>query len=134
MIVADANLLVYLLVEGPHTAAARGVLRRDRSWAAPPLWQSEFGSALLRHVRRGDFGLPEAVAMVRHAVAIIEEREWRPSATRVLALALGSGRSSYDCEYVALAEQRGVPLVTADAQVLEAFPRVAVAPEAFAAR
>jgi predicted nucleic acid-binding protein len=36
-----------------------------------------------------------------------------------------------DCEFVALAQQLDVPLVTSDAQLLKAFPQVAVSLDAF---
>jgi predicted nucleic acid-binding protein len=51
----------------------------------------------------------------------------------VLTLATRSRCSAYDCEFVAVAQDLGVPLVTTDRQVLRAFPSVAVRPEAFAA-
>jgi predicted nucleic acid-binding protein len=41
----------------------------------------------------------------------------------VLTLALESGCSAYDCEFVALAKQLGVKLVTEDAKLRRAFPR-----------
>ena len=34
--------------------------------------------------------------------------------------------SAYDCEFVALALELEVPLVTADRQLLRSFPRIAV--------
>jgi hypothetical protein len=37
VIVADNNLLVYLLLAGEHTAAAERVLQRDAQWAVPLL-------------------------------------------------------------------------------------------------
>jgi hypothetical protein len=49
----------------------------------------------------------------------------------VVMLALRSGCSAYNCEYVALAQGLGVPLVTFDREVLRAFPDLAIAPEAF---
>ena len=42
MIVADANLTVYLYVDGPHASEARDVLQRDPDWMVPPLWRSDF--------------------------------------------------------------------------------------------
>jgi predicted nucleic acid-binding protein len=48
-----------------------------------------------------------------------------------LQLAAESGCSAYDCEFVALARDLEVPLVTADRQLLAAFPSTAVSPEAF---
>jgi predicted nucleic acid-binding protein len=43
----------------------------------------------------------------------------------VMTLAASSGCSAYDCEFVALADASGVPLVTADARILKAFPEIA---------
>lgn len=51
-----------------------------------------------------------------------------------LQLAAQSGCSAYDCEFVGLAQDLGVTFVTADRQILAAFPSVAVSPESFVAR
>ena len=44
---------------------------------------------------------------------------------QVLQLATSSGCSAYDCEFVAAAQQLGVPLVTEDRAILTAFPGLA---------
>ena len=43
----------------------------------------------------------------------------------ILTLAFESGRSAYDCEFVALARELGVPLITCDRQLVRTFPAVA---------
>lgn len=131
MIVADANLLLYLVVQGLRTETARGVVEADDAWAAPPLWRSEVLSALGRYVRRGDLDAGSALMMYAGAEAAIGDRAFDPEPADVLALSAASGCSTYDCEYVAVARALGVPLVTADKEVLRAFPRIAVSPEAF---
>ena len=44
---------------------------------------------------------------------------------------LRSGCTSYDCQFVALAEDLSANLLTLDGAVLKAFPGVAVRPEDF---
>jgi len=44
------------------------------------------------------------------------------SSEQVLALASSSRCSAYDCEFVAAAQQLGVPLFTEDQMILSAFP------------
>lgn len=52
-------------------------------------------------------------------------------AERVLHLVASSACSAYNCEYVALAEELGVSLVTADRQLSHAFPGRAISPKDF---
>jgi hypothetical protein len=59
--------------------------------------------------------------------------ELRVDTGSVLELAKRSGCTSYDCEFVSVALDLGVRLVTSDRQVLTAFPETAVSPEAFVA-
>ena len=60
------------------------------------------------------------------------EHEYSVVSHRVLQLATDSGCTAYDCEFVALAQDLRVPLVTTDGKILRAFPTVAVSLEAFA--
>jgi len=52
----------------------------------------------------------------------------------VLRLVASSTCSAYECEFVALADQLSVPLVTLDRAVLREFPVVAINPSRFARR
>ena len=133
MIVVDTNLLVYLHVEGQRTAQAEAVLRRDSIWVAPILWRSEFRNTLAGLVRRRALTLEDALRIVAEAERGMAGGEYGVASQQVLLLAEQSGCSAYDCEFVSLAQDLGVHLVTADRQVLAAFPAVAVAPAVFAA-
>ena len=131
MIVVDTNLLVYLYVSGQRTGEAEAVLARDPAWVAPILWRSEFRSTLIGLVRKRAFPLEDALQIVAEAEREMAGREYTVVSHRVLQLADRSGCSTYDCEFVSLAEDLNVPLVTVDRQVLQAFPSTAVAPWIF---
>lgn len=133
MIVVDTNLFVYLHVEGQRTVQAEAVLRRDSMWVAPILWRSEFRDTLAGLVRRRALTLEDALRIMVEAERGMAGREYTVASPQVLLLAQQSGCSAYECEFVSLAQDLGTPLVTADRQVLAAFPAVAVAPWAFAA-
>jgi len=131
VIVVDTNLLVYLYVNGQRTAEAEAVLTRDPVWAAPFLWRSEFRRTLIGLVRRQALLLDDALQIIGEAERGMAGREYTVVSQRVLQLAARSGCSTYDCECVSLAEDLKVPLVTADRQLLRAFPSTTVAPEIF---
>jgi hypothetical protein len=54
-----------------------------------------------------------------------------PDPSRVLEKCHSTKLSAYDAEYVTLAEQLGLPLVTSDKEIVKAFPRLTLTPEAF---
>jgi predicted nucleic acid-binding protein len=133
VIVVDSNVLAYLLIAGPRTPQAVAALRRDPDWHMPRLWRSEMRNVLVPRVRTGAADLREAEIVLQKALALLGEREHEVGDRPVLSLAASSGCTAYDCEFVALAQALGVPLVTCDGEVLRAFPGVAVALEAFSA-
>jgi predicted nucleic acid-binding protein len=133
VIVADTNLLVYLYVRGQRTVQAEAVLVRDPVWAAPLLWRSEFRNSLAGLVRAREIDLDDAVRMTHDAERRMTGSEFSVASQQVLRLATRSRCSAYDCEFVALAQDLGVPFVTTDRQVLGAFPSTAVSPADFGA-
>jgi predicted nucleic acid-binding protein len=134
VIVADVNLVAYLVLGGPEQSAAQRVFTRDPEWAAPLLWRSEFRSVLAGYIRQRGLSVTDAARAHALAEALLANREYMVQGDRVLTIVAGSTCSAYDCEYLALAEQLAVPLVTADRAVVRAFPNRAVSPEDFAAR
>ncbi|CAA9309583.1 MAG: hypothetical protein AVDCRST_MAG89-1028 [uncultured Gemmatimonadetes bacterium] len=130
MIVADTNLIAYYLIEGPYTEHASSVLGRDPVWCAPPQWQAELLNVLWLSIRYAGLTPDLADQAYLGAEAVVNTRE-RPHFHKILDLALTSGCSPYDCEFVALAMDEGVPLVTNDRKVLAAFPEIAVSIQEF---
>ena len=131
MIVADANLLAYLVMPGERTEDAEAVLSKDAMWAAPVLWRSELRSVAHKYVVRGDITITRALAVLEQAEAVVGGREGQVESRVVLDLASRSKCSTYDCEYVALAKALGVPLITVDGAILRAFPETATTPSRF---
>ena len=131
MIVADANLIAYLVLPGERTEQAEAVLLKDPVWVVPVLWASELRSVMSHYVRTGDLTVSQGSSAMNRAASVVDGREAPVDSRQVLELAHRSGCSSYDCEYVALAISLDVRLVTSDRAVLRGFPQVALAPEVF---
>ena len=127
MIVVDTNVIAYLWLPGGFTARAEALVARDPDWAAPLLWRSEFRSVLAGSLRRGDVDLDTANRLADRAETHLRGREFAVGSAEVLAKVADSRCSAYDCEFVVLAEELGVPLVTTDRRILADFPRTAIA-------
>jgi predicted nucleic acid-binding protein len=134
VIVVDTNLIAHFFVVGDGTTQAEAVRRGDPIWAAPALWRSEFRNILVRMVRQRALRLEEARRIATEAEHGMAGQEYTAVSDDVIDLAVSSGCTAYDCEFVALAIGLRVPLVTSDRQVLRAFPSIAVAPDAFGRR
>jgi predicted nucleic acid-binding protein len=131
VIVVDANVLVASVVSLPRTADVRRLRSVDGDWHAPILWRSELRHVLTRLARQGSLGRGQAETALRRLAADMLGKEHQPDNVEALRIAIRSRLSAYDAEYVVVAQELGVPLVTSDEDVLAAFPRVAVRPEAF---
>jgi len=105
---------------------------KDPEWAVPLLWRSELWNILALYMRKGWLSLEDAVSIMDEAMRLMAGREYMVNSLHVLELVEKSTCSAYDCEFVALAQELGVPLVTRDQQILRDFPREAVSLEAFA--
>ena len=100
-------------------------------WAAPLLWRSELRNVLAVYLRESLLSLEDAHRIINEAVEMMRGAEYEVSSLQVLNLAASSSCSAYDCEFVALAIDLKVPLVTVDKQTLAQFPRVAVRLDTF---
>jgi predicted nucleic acid-binding protein len=130
VIVVDTQVIAYWALPAPGSLSVAGVIEKDGSWVAPALWQSEFRNVLAGYLRRAALSADAAVSKMRLALEFIATET--VEAERVLRLVADSPCSAYDLEFVALAQQLGVALVTNDRQILHSFPTVAISPAEFA--
>ena len=131
MIVVDTNVIAYLFLEGEHTEQAEAVFFSEHDWIAPYLWRSEFRNILALYIRQNYLQLDDARQIMQEAEALMLGKEWEIESKTILDLVIQSRCSAYDCEYVALAQQLGIHLVTADRKILTEFPSTAVALSSF---
>jgi predicted nucleic acid-binding protein len=131
VIIADTNLIAYLLIRGQNTAEAEAVFRKDSLWVAPRFWRSEFRNVLVLSLRRKLIEMEDALEAMEQAERLIGGQEFEVESSRVLRLAATSGCSAYDCEFVALAQNLGVPLVTSDRELIAKFKPGVVSMRAF---
>ena len=132
MIVADTNLVCYLLIEGERTPVARKVWQQDSQWILPPLWRSEFLSVLATSVRSSILTIDQALRAWHHASGLFNGSEYEPEGEAVLQTAVRTGLSAYDAHFVVVAEELSVPLVTGDREIVAACRYIAKELESFA--
>jgi predicted nucleic acid-binding protein len=131
VIVVDTNIISYRWMASPYSELASKALAKDPDWIAPILWRSEFRNIIAGAIRHKLVDLEAAIHIMGEAERHFADREFAVSSRAVLNLVASSACSAYDCEFVALAEEQRVPLITLDRQLLRDFPHVAIALEKF---
>lgn len=126
MIVVDTNIISYLLIPNEkYNQSATDLLEKDTNWIAPDLWHYEFLSVLSLYLRKSVIDVNQSRKLYNKACEIVESRKLS-DASNVLNLAAECTLSTYDCSYVALAKETGLPLITEDKKILSEFSDVAL--------
>jgi len=133
MIVVDTNVIASLWVPNDMDEMAYKILEKDADWIAPLLWRSEFRNVLAIYLRADILEFSIALQAIEEAEQLMGSKEFEVNSTQVLSLVSDSSCSSYDCEFVALADDLDVKLVTFDKNILKEFPEIGVSPEDFIA-
>jgi predicted nucleic acid-binding protein len=122
MIVVDTNIIAYLYLSGEYTDQVDQLYRYDANWAAPILWRSEFRNVLTMYIRKKILTYQSALEIMKKAEVLMEGNEYSVDSVGVMECVSNSSCTAYDCEFVYLAQELGVPLITEDKKVLNAFP------------
>ena len=133
MIVVDTNVIASLWVPNDMDEMSYKILEKDADWIAPLLWRSEFRNVLAIYLRADILEFSIALQVIEEAEQLMGSKEFEVNSTQVLSLVSESLCSSYDCEFVALADDLNVKLVTFDKKILNEFPEIGVSPKEFVA-
>ena len=131
MIVVDTNIISYFYLNSVYSQIAEQVFKKDPIWSAPLLWRSEFRNVLTFYVRKEIITLPEAIEIFECSEELLKENEYEINSTQVLSLSHLSGCSAYDCEFVNLAKDLNLLLISQDKKILHNFPETAISMSQF---
>jgi len=131
MIVVDTNIICYLYLPTKYSESAELLLKQEPQWAVPVLWKSEFRNVLIGYLRKKILDLKTVISLLQEAEDLLSNQEYQVSSLSVMNLASQSECSTYDCEFVALAENLKTKLITQDKQILRNFPLTAFSLESY---
>ena len=129
MIVVDTNILTHFWLPSDSTDLCDKLYQQDPEWMAPILWKSEFRNVVTLYLRKELIDLAEALLIIEKAELQMKNQQFQVNSVQVLYHVNQSRCSSYDCEFVSLAKDLDLMLVTLDKQLLREFPNVAKHPE-----
>ncbi|MGE9295168.1 MAG: type II toxin-antitoxin system VapC family toxin [Puniceicoccales bacterium] len=129
MIIVDVNILLYATLPGDNSEACARLAQADPDWFAPKLWQHEFANVLATYERQAGLSREDSLAAYQDALDLVHTHENDIPIERVLMVAKKFGCSGYDAQYVALAEDLGIPMYTYDKKLLAATPSITRKPE-----
>jgi len=132
MIVVDTNVIASMWVPNDMDEWVYKVLKADDNWIAPLLWRSEFRNVLSIYLRKQILAFPVVLQVTEEAEQLMDANEFEVNSTQVMSLVADSSCSAYDCEFVALADDLNVQLVTFDKKIVCEFPDIAISPKEFA--
>ena len=122
MQVVDTNIIVYLLLQGDRTTAARALLARDPDWRSDSFVLVEFCNVLATMVRTRLLASGRARDALSKAEQVIEPGLHPAAHGTSLATAEEFGVSVYDARFLVVAQVLGTRLVTEDAKLRRAAP------------
>jgi predicted nucleic acid-binding protein len=128
MIVVDTNVICQYFLRGDSDDVIIGVMRKDPEWVAPYLWMSEARNVLTKlHVHKGE-DLTMLSGRLDVAELFMRPRTIRVKSEHVLPIAMESGLTAYDAEFVSVAMELDCPLLTLDRKIRTAYPMRAIDP------
>jgi hypothetical protein len=120
--VVDASVVAAAFFHEEHAEAARRLLLSDADLHAPDLIYAELASVVWKRRRRGELAEEEAIQLLADMLTlpllVTSSRELTDGPLRA---ALRTGRTVYDCLYLALSVKLKTVVITADRRLVNAL-------------
>jgi predicted nucleic acid-binding protein len=118
-LVVDASVVIKLYVDEVGSERARHDLALAKALIAPGLLLAEVGNVLWRLARRGELSDAQLTKIPIELPLLFDDLvPIRELLVAALAIAREIDHPVYGCFYLALAQERGAPLVTADKRLV----------------
>ncbi len=124
MILVDTNIIAPLYMRSARSEAVTELFTRDAVWRTEPLALIELSNVLITYERARYITAATARDCLNRAAAFLQPQLFRVSHQAALDAALRYGTTAYDARFLALAQQLGQRLVTEDAKLRAAAPRL----------
>lgn len=122
MIVVDANIVAYWVIDGDKTPLARRLRSLHPVWAVPSLCRHELANVLSVYFKHGGINADDVPMLWEGFISVIDGHEYEVAFPDAIRLARDHAISAYDAQYVLLAHQLSKPLVTEDKKVCAQCP------------
>ena len=121
-LVVDASVVVKWYLDEPGSEAARLLQGKALELAAPRLLPVEVANVLWKYIRKGSLDARTGIRILATlADAPIDWHDTNLLTSEALVVAAETGRTVYDCLYLALAVRCDCPMITADRKLYNAL-------------
>ena len=131
MIVIDANILIYSLIECDYSPLVHKLREKDSDWRTTALCLHETLNVLVTYQRREVLTLMQCRKLLDHADRFLQVAQCEVKMDTVLSVAAKYSITGYDAQYVALAQSLNAPLITEDRKLRTAVPGIAFSMQEF---
>lgn len=124
MITVDTNIIFPLFVRGQHTDSAIKLYEFDSVWVTEPFAMIELSNILSTYARSRLVTHEKALEYLELARDFLAPNFMSILNSKALEVALDYGITAYDARFLAVAETTGQLLITEDARLRRAAPKL----------
>lgn len=131
MIVVDANILAYSLIESENTPLIHKLREKNKDWRTTALCLHEILNVLTTYQRRKVLTFMQCKKLLNHAERFMQVAQCEVDMGAALTVAAKYAITGYDAQYIALAQSLDAPLITEDRKLRQAVPGIAFSMQEF---